>query len=86
MEIGIIFGLITPAFEEFMFGSYIWNKIKNSGEMINPRFLTWITVTLLFNIWHLGHLDVFLIHPMLGPVNLTMVMISKMGIGIVLDL
>jgi hypothetical protein len=52
--------------------------------MINSRFLTWITVTLLFSIWHLGYLDVFLIHPRLGHVNLTMVMISKMGIGIVL--
>jgi membrane protease YdiL (CAAX protease family) len=51
--------------------------------MINFSVLTWITVTLLFSIWHLGYLDVFLIHPR-GHANLTMILISKMGIGIVL--
>ncbi|MDZ4172491.1 MAG: hypothetical protein U1C19_09995 [Methanobacteriaceae archaeon] len=63
-----------------MFRGYIWNKIENSGEIINSRFLTWITVTVLFSIWHLGYLDVFLLHPMRGHVNFTMVMISKMGL------
>lgn len=80
---GIIFGLIVPAFEEFMFRGYIWNKIENSSEMVNSGILTWITVTLLFSIWHLGYLDVFLIHPM-GHGNLNMILVSKMGIGIVL--
>lgn len=28
LVMGIIFGLITPAFEEFMFRGYIWNKLK----------------------------------------------------------
>jgi membrane protease YdiL (CAAX protease family) len=84
LVMGIIFGLITPAFEEFMFRGYIWNKIENSDEMINSGVLTWITVTLLFSIWHLGYLDVFLLHPMAAQVNLTMILISKMGIGIVL--
>lgn len=80
---GIIFGLIVPAFEEFMFRGYIWNKIENSSEMVNSGILTWITVTLLFSIWHLGYLDVFIIHP-LGHGNLNMILVSKMGIGIVL--
>ena len=84
LVMGIIFGLITPAFEEFMFRGYIWNKIENSGEIINSGVLTWITVTLLFSIWHLGYLDVFLLHPMAAHVNLTMILVSKMGIGIVL--
>lgn len=83
LVMGIIFGLIVPGFEEFMFRGYIWNKIENSSEMVNSGVLTWITVTLLFSIWHLGYLDVFLIHP-LGHANLTMILVSKMGIGIVL--
>lgn len=51
--------------------------------MVNSGVLTWIIVTLLFSIWHLGYLDVFLIHH-LGHANLTMILVSKMGIGIVL--
>jgi membrane protease YdiL (CAAX protease family) len=41
---------------------------------------------MLFSIWHLGYLDVFLIHPMVVHTNLTMILVSKMGIGIVLGL
>ncbi len=79
LVMGIIFGLIVPGFEEFMFRGYIWNRIENSSKMVNSGVLTWITVTLLFSIWHLGYLDVFLIHPNVGHVNLTMILVSKHG-------
>lgn len=83
LVIGMISGLVIPAFEEFLFRGYIWNQIQESGDMVNSGVLTWITVTLLFSIWHLGYFDVFFIHPM-GPGNISMLLISKMGIGLIL--
>ncbi|WP_321423522.1 type II CAAX prenyl endopeptidase Rce1 family protein [uncultured Methanobacterium sp.] len=34
--IGLIFGIITPVFEELLFRGYIWGKIFESGGMVNP--------------------------------------------------
>jgi membrane protease YdiL (CAAX protease family) len=86
LVIGVVFGIITPAFEEMLFRGYIWGKIEESTSKIhNHGVLTWLTVTLLFSIWHLGYLDVFLIHP-LGVGNLGMIMVSKLAIGLVLGL
>lgn len=83
--LGLLFGILTPLFEELLFRGYIWGKISASGGMVNPNGLTLITVTLLFMVWHLGYLDVLILHP-LATGSLTMVMISKMGIGLVLGL
>jgi hypothetical protein len=86
LVIGVVFGIITPAFEEILFRGYIWGKIeKSTSKTYNQGVLTWLTVTLLFSIWHLGYLDVFLIHP-LGVGNLVMIMVSKLAIGLVLGL
>lgn len=83
--LGLLFGIITPLFEELLFRGYIWGKISASGGMVNPNGLTLITVTLLFMVWHLGYVDVLMLHP-LATGSLTTVMISKMGIGLVLGL
>ncbi len=85
LVIGMISGLVIPAFEEFLFRGYIWNQIQESGDMVKSGMLTWITVTLLFSIWHLGYIDVFFINPM-GHGNISMLLISKMGIGLILGL
>jgi membrane protease YdiL (CAAX protease family) len=53
--------------------------------MVNSPRLTLGTVTLLFMIWHLGYLDVLILHP-LATNNIPGIMISKMGIGLVLGL
>jgi len=84
--IGLLFGIITPLFEELLFRGYIWGKISESGGMVNPNRLTLITVTLLFMVWHLGYIDVLMLHPLAGTGNLAMIMISKMEIGLVLGL
>lgn len=88
---GFVFGLIVPAFEELLFRGYIWNKIENHPEMNENSLLikrrglcTLIVVTLLFGVWHLGYVDVFLIHPKINPEGLTTLLISKVGIGIFL--
>ncbi|KAF5088979.1 CPBP intramembrane metalloprotease [anaerobic digester metagenome] len=83
LVMGIVFGILTPAFEEFLFRGYIWNRIQESVEMVNPGFITWFTVTVLFSLWHLGYIDVFLIHPM-ALTNIPMILLSKMIIGLVL--
>jgi CAAX protease family protein len=85
LVLGLVFGILTPAFEELLFRGYIWGKIQKTSQGANQNVLTWITVTLLFSIWHLGYLDVFLIHP-LGVGNLTMILVSKLAIGMVLGL
>jgi hypothetical protein len=83
LVIGVVFGIITPIFEEMLFRGYIWGKIDIKSE--NNDVLTWITVTLLFSIWHLGYVDVFLIHPLVIG-NLNMLLASKLVIGFVLGL
>lgn len=85
LVLGLLFGIIIPLFEELLFRGYIWGKISESEGMINPHGLTLITVTMLFMVWHLGYIDVLMLHP-LASGNLAMVMISKMGIGLVLGL
>ncbi|HMK54190.1 MAG TPA: CPBP family intramembrane glutamic endopeptidase [Methanobacteriaceae archaeon] len=82
---GLLFGIISPAFEEFLFRGYIWGKIEDFPEMANRGVLIWIIVTLLFSIWHLGYIDVFLIHPMKID-NLPLLMASKLMIGLILGL
>lgn len=88
---GFVFGLIVPAFEELLFRGYIWNKIENHPEMNENSLLikrrglcTLVVVTLLFGVWHLGYIDVFLIHPKINPDGLTTLLISKFSIGIIL--
>jgi membrane protease YdiL (CAAX protease family) len=80
--LGIVFGLITPAFEELLFRGYLWNMAENSAKTKNSGLITWITITLLFGFWHLGYLDVFLIHP--KEFDLMPLLIGKIMVGLVL--
>jgi membrane protease YdiL (CAAX protease family) len=79
---GIAFGLITPAFEELLFRGYLWNMSQNSIQTKKSGLITWITITLLFGLWHLGYLDVFLIHP--KQFSLLPLLIGKVMVGLVL--
>ncbi len=76
---GLVFGLITPAFEELLFRGYLWNKVQNS---LNSGLATWIIITVLFGSWHLGYIDVFLIHPK-GPAIVPL-FIGKIEVGLTL--
>jgi len=80
--LGIVFGLITPAFEELLFRGYLWNMSQNSIETKNSGLITWITITLMFGFWHIGYLDVFLIHP--KQFDLVPLLIGKIMVGLVL--
>lgn len=81
----LVFGIITPLFEELLFRGYIWGKIRKSDGMINPDILTLLTVTLLFGVWQLGYIDVLIRNPMVMS-NVGMIMVLKVGIGLVLGL
>lgn len=79
---GFVFGLIVPAFEELLFRGYLWNMVQNSLKTKNSGLITWITITILFGFWHLGYIDVFLIHP--KEFALMPFLIGKIEIGLVL--
>jgi membrane protease YdiL (CAAX protease family) len=85
LVVGLVFGILTPAFEELLFRGYIWGQMENSAGMVNPGIITWIIVTFLFSIWHLGYMDVFLLHP-LKMGSITILIASKLGIGLILGL
>lgn len=82
LVLGIVFGLVTPAFEELLFRGYLWNMAKNSIETKNSGIITWLTITLLFGLWHIGYLDVFLIHP--KEFGIMPLLMGKIIVGLVL--
>lgn len=44
--------------------------------------ITWIIITLIFAFWHLGYVDVFLIHP--KEFQLMPILIGKIMVGLIL--
>ncbi|MFA0832690.1 MAG: lysostaphin resistance A-like protein [Methanobacterium formicicum] len=81
----IVFGIITPIFEELLFRGYIWSKLHESDGIISPDILTFLTVTLLFGVWQLGYIDFFIRNPVIMG-NAGMLIILKIGISLVLGL
>lgn len=81
----IVFGIITPVFEELLFRGYIWSKLHESDGIISPDILTFLTVTLLFGVWQLGYIDVFIRNPAIMG-NAGMLITLKIGISLVLGL
>jgi len=80
--ISLIFGIVVPAFEELLFRGYLWNNVQNSLKTKNSGIITWIIITLSFGLWHIGYMDVFLIHP--KEFSLIPLIISKIMIGLLL--
>lgn len=51
----LVYGsIITPIFEELIFRGYVWNKLN---MIFSKEWKTYITVTVLFALWHLGYID-----------------------------
>ena len=82
--LSFIFGLIVPAFEELLFRGYLWNNIRNSLKGKHSGLVTWITITILFGLWHVGYIDVFLIHPK-GPALMPL-LTGKIEVGLILGI
>lgn len=83
----LVFALITPAFEELLFRGYLWIKVQNkleNCEIKRSGLWTLIIITTFFSMWHIGYVDVFLIHPLHADLNI--LLFSKIGIGLILGL
>ena len=80
--LSFIFGLIVPAFEELLFRGYLWNNMQNSLKCKHSRLITWITITILFGLWHIGYIDVFLIHP--KEFAVMPLLVGKIEVGLIL--
>lgn len=51
----LVYGsIITPIFEELIFRGYVWNKLN---MIFSKEWKTYVTVTVLFALWHLGYID-----------------------------
>ena len=51
----LIYGTIfTPLFEEVLFRGIVWNRLEETDL---PQWAIFITVTILFGLWHLGYVD-----------------------------
>lgn len=79
------FALLVPVYEELIFRGYLWNKIQTNLQVNRRDLFTFIIVTLLFTVWHLGYFDWYLLrairfHP---DITLASIMIGKMVIGLV---
>lgn len=82
LVLGLIFGLIVPAFEEILFRGYLWNMAQDPVQTKKSGVITWIIITLIFAFWHLGYVDVFLIHP--KEFQLMPILIGKIMVGLIL--
>lgn len=51
--------IVIPVFEELIFRGYGWRKIETAMVCKHPGFLTWLTVSALFALWHTGYIDIF---------------------------
>lgn len=82
--LSFIFGLIVPAFEELLFRGYLWNNMQNSLKEEHSGLIIWITITILFGLWHIGYIDVFLINP--KEFAVMPLLIGKIEVGLILEL
>jgi membrane protease YdiL (CAAX protease family) len=75
--------LIVPWIEEAFFRGLGWGKLAKALPHKWNGFLTWVLISILFGLWHLGYVDVIALYAD-QPVNLTAlptVMIWKVLIG-----
>lgn len=75
ITIMIYSSVVTPVFEEIIFRGYLWNKLN---ALFKKEGTTYIAVTLLFAIWHLGYIEGIAFR---SPDGLAVTMIWKMAIG-----
>ena len=50
--------IFLPLFEELLFRGFGWGQLERAGM---PPWLNWLTVSLLFAVWHFGYLDIYLL-------------------------
>jgi membrane protease YdiL (CAAX protease family) len=53
--------LVIPIFEEFLFRGWGWGQLKKSASFKASGFANWLTISVLFGLWHFGYLDIYLL-------------------------
>jgi len=46
--------VVTPIFEEMIFRGYVWNRLN---PLFKREWVTYVTTTVLFGVWHLGYIE-----------------------------
>ena len=69
--------VITPIFEELIFRGYAWNKLNT---VIKKEWGTYLIITVLFGIWHLGGIESIAFRVETG---LAKIMLMKVIVGLV---
>lgn len=74
--------LIIPIFEELIFRGYTWDYLD---KKFNNEFKTYIYITILFAIWHLGYVDsiIYRVNIFNYGANIAYIMLNKVIIGLV---
>lgn len=80
---------IIPIFEELLFRGWGWGKLDQS---LVPGWLRWLTISIIFGIWHFGYADIYLLKvaPIWPEMNwsafLLMKFLTTLAIGLVVGL
>ena len=75
--------IIVPLVEEALFRGLGWGRISNALPQQWNGFVTWILISVLFGLWHLGYADVIFWHTD-QPMSLSLlpnVMVWKVLVG-----
>lgn len=74
--------LIIPIFEELIFRGYTWDYLN---KKFNNEIKTYIFVTILFALWHLGYVDsiVYRLSIFNNSGSLAYIMLNKVIIGLI---
>jgi CAAX protease family protein len=86
--LNIYWALIIPAFEELLFRGYGWARIQGALAVQHSGRVTWLLMSGLFGVWHLGYVDSLLrVSPYLsGETTLASMMALKIMAGVILGL
>jgi membrane protease YdiL (CAAX protease family) len=75
--------LIVPLLEEFLFRGLGWTRIESALHTAQKGWITWLIVTFLFGVWHLGYADVLYLHvlPHQPSLNIPQILFFKVLVG-----
>jgi membrane protease YdiL (CAAX protease family) len=59
--------IVIPIFEEFLFRGWGWSQLEKSASFKASGFASWLTISLLFALWHFGYMDIYVLK--VAPAN-----------------
>lgn len=61
LAINISAAMVIPVFEELLFRGWGWGQLEKTLHARRSGFFHWLTLSVVFGLWHLGYLDVYLL-------------------------